>query len=338
MNLDIWKKINKKQISPLYLLYGTEQFLINETKNLLVSKTIDEEEKDFNLSIFDLEEVSIEAALEDAETLPFMGEKRAVLLKNPFFLTATKGKEKVEHDISKLEAYIKEPSPFAVVIFLAPYEKLDERKKITKLLKKQAEVFEASTLNEKELREWIYERSNNFGVLITDLAITQVLQLAGTNLMVITQEIEKMCLYVGQGGEITPEVVNLLVPRSLEQNIFALIEKIVQRNVTDALRIFYDLLQNNEEPIKILSLLATQFRLIFQVKELSKRGYGQQQIAGNIKVHPFRVKLAAGQARLFTEQELLGIINRIAEIDFEMKNGKMDKQLLLELFIMRLAK
>jgi DNA polymerase III subunit delta len=336
MNLEIWKKIKKNQFDSIYLLYGAEPFLINETKNLLVSKVINEEEKDFNFSTFDLEEVPIEVALEDAETLPFIGERRIVLLKNPSFLTAEK--VKIEHNIAKLEAYINEPAPYTIIVFIANYAKLDERKKITKLLKRQAEVLEANRLTEKEILTWMSDQAASNGVTIDDEAKTLILQLTGTHLLMLTQEIDKMMLYVGQGGQITEDVVMTLVPRTLEQNIFTLIEKIVQRNLTEALRIFYDLLRNNEEPIKILSLLATQFRLILHVKEFSKRGYGQQQMAGHLKVHPFRVKLAAGQAQLFSEKELESIMLQIADMDYEMKSGKMDKQLLLELFIMRLAK
>ncbi|MCH1625000.1 DNA polymerase III subunit delta [Fredinandcohnia quinoae] len=337
MNFDIWKKLKKKDFSAIYLLYGTESFLLNETKDLLVSNALLEEEKDFNLSVFDLEETPLEVAMEDAETLPFMGDKRIVILQNPYFLTAEKGKEKVEHYIPKLEEYIKQPAPFTILVLIAPYEKLDERKKIVKQLKANAEVLASNALSEKEISQWIKERVTSFDVMISDHAISELIQVAGTNLMIITKEIDKMCLYVGSKGNITEETVQLLVSRSLEQNIFALIDKVVNRKLNEALRIFYDLLQNNEEPIKILSLLATQFRLIYQAKELSRRGYGQQQIAGNIKVHPFRVKLALGQANLFSDIELLQIINSLAEADYEMKNGKKDKKLILELFIMNLA-
>ncbi|WP_078545526.1 DNA polymerase III subunit delta [Litchfieldia alkalitelluris] len=336
MNLEIWKNIKRNNISSTYLLYGTESFLINETKDLLISKVLTEEEKDFNLSVYDLEEVPVEVAIEDAETLPFLGDKRIVLLKNPSFLTSEKAK--VEHNTSKLEEYLNAPAPFSILILIAPYAKLDERKKITKLLKRQAEVLEANTLNEKELITWIRERASLNGVTITDSAISLVLQLSGTHLSMLTQEIDKMSLFVGINGQIDEGVVSSLVPRTIEQNIFSLIENIVQRNLDVALRIFYDLIRNNEEPIKILALLATQFRLLLHVKEFSKKGYGQQQIAGHLKVHPFRVKLAAGQANLFSEEELVGIMSQIAEMDYEMKSGKMDKQLILELFIMRLAR
>ncbi|THE15399.1 DNA polymerase III subunit delta [Bacillus timonensis] len=338
MNLELWKKIKKKQFAPIYLLHGSENFLIQETKELLIKYSIEEEEKDFNLSVFDLEETPVEIALADAETLPFMGERRVVILQNPSFLTSEKNKDKVEHNISVLEHYLKSPAPFTILVFTAPYEKLDERKKIVKLLKTNAEVLTVNTLSEKDLHTWITDRVIQHEVTIRPAAIQELLHVAGTNLMNITQEIDKMCLYLGVNGEITEETVQLLVPRSLEQNIFSLIDKVVNRKLDEALRIFYDLLQNNEEPIKILSLLATQFRLIFQVKELSRQGYGQQQIAGNLKVHPFRVKLAGGQSNLFTQEELLHIMNQLAEADYEIKNGKMDKKLILELFIMKLAK
>ncbi|MCC3356655.1 DNA polymerase III subunit delta [Bacillus sp. REN16] len=338
MNLELWKKIKKKQLAPVYLLHGSENFLIQETKDLLIEYSIKEEEKDFNLSVFDLEETPVEIALADAETLPFMGERRLVILQNPSFLTSEKNKDKVEHNVSVLELYLKSPAPFTILVFTAPYEKLDERKKIVKLLKANAEVLTVNTLSEKDLHSWITDRATQHEVTIRPPAIQELLHVAGTNLMNITQEMDKMCLYLGANGEITEETVHLLVPRSLEQNIFSLIDKVVNRKLDEALRIFYDLLQNKEEPIKILSLLATQFRLIFQVKELSRQGYGQQQIAGNLKVHPFRVKLAGGQSNLFSQEELLKIMNQLAEADYEMKNGKMDKKLILELFIMKLAK
>lgn len=337
MIADLWKKIKKQQFSSVYLLFGTENFILKETKQLLIQSALGDEEADFNLSVYDLEETSVEAALEDAETLPFIGERRVVVLNNPVFLTAERTKEKIEHDLGRLEAYLNEPSPFSILVFIAPYEKLDERKKITKLLKKQAEVLEANGLNEQQMKEWIRNRAGQYDVHIAEDALDDLISLTDGNLMMLTQELDKLALYSGQGNVISSETVHLLVPRSLEQNIFSLVEKVVQRKVAEALRIFYDLLRNNEEPIKILSLLVGQFRLLFQVKELSKMGYGQQQIASAVKVHPYRVKLAAGQGKNFTEAELLQILDSLAEADYQMKMGKMDKKLILEMFLMKLG-
>jgi len=334
--LDIWKKISKKQIDPVYLLYGTEAFLINETKQLLIDHVLDEEEKDFNLSVYDLEETPIEAALEDAETFPFMGEKRLVILQNPVFLTSEKAKGKVEHNLAKLEEYLSQPAPYSIVVFSAPYEKLDERKKVTKELKRKASVVEAKKLTEQELVVWVKERARLNNVEIEKDAIELLLSLAGTNLFMLTSEIDKLALYAGENRSINKDIVDRLTARSLEQNIFSLVDKVVRRNVEGALRIYYDLLKQNEEPIKILSVISGQFRLIYQVKELSRKGYGQQQIAGTLKIHPFRVKLAAGQAGSFSDEELMRIIKLLADADYQMKTGGMRKEMLIEMILFQI--
>lgn len=337
MIAQFWKQIKRNEILPLYLLYGNETFLINETKQLLTEHVLLEDEAEFNLSVYDLNETPIEIALEDAETLPFLGEKKLLFLHNPHFLTAEKTKEKTEHNLARLEAYLKEPAPYSVVVFIAPYEKLDERKKLTKELKKRAGVFEAKKLNEAELKKWIVSRAEYNGVSIEPAAIELMLALAGTNLFMLTSEVDKLALYTGRGHTIDAQTVEKLVARSLEQNIFALVDKIVSRKIDEALRIYYDLLKLNEEPIKILSVITGQFRLIYQVKELSRRGYGQQQIAGYLKVHPFRIKLAAGQAQKFGDTELTHIMKELAEADLKMKTGQMNKELLIELFLLNLS-
>lgn len=336
MVLDIWKQINKNKIEPVYLLYGKESFLINETRQLLINKILNEDEMDFNYSSYDLEETPIEVAIEDAETFPFMGEKRLVILQNPIFLTSEKPKGKVEHNLSKLESYLAEPAPYSTVVFTAPYEKLDERKKITKELKRKAIIGEAKRLTEPELRAWIKDRAKENGVEIAEEAVELMLTLSGTNLFMLTSEIDKLVLYAGSTRRIDAEMVDKLVARSLEQNIFALIDKVVHRQIEEALRIYYDLLKQNEEPIKILSLIAGQFRLLYQVKELSRKGYGQQQIAGYLKIHPFRVKLAAGQAKYFSDEELTRTMQLIADADYQMKTGGMRKELLIEMILFQM--
>ncbi len=336
MVLEIWKQIKQQQIAPIYLLFGKEAFLINETKQMLLNHILNEDEKDFNFSVYDLEETPIEVALEDAETFPFIGEKKVLFLHNPSFLTAEKTKEKVIHNLSKLELYLKEPAPFSVLVLSAPYEKLDERKKITKELKRAAVTVEAKKLNEQELKGWIKERAKQNGIEIKADAVELLITLVGNNLFMVTSEIDKLALYVTDTKIVDTSIVEKLVAKSLEQNIFSLIDKVVGRKLDEALRIYYDLIKQNEEPIKILAVLAGQFRLIYQVKELARRGYGQQQIAGYLKTHPFRVKLAAQQAGKFTDEELAAIMKQLAEADYQMKTGGMNKSLLIEMFLFHL--
>ncbi|PLT30944.1 DNA polymerase III subunit delta [Peribacillus deserti] len=336
MIMDIWRSIEKKQFAPVYLLYGTEAFLINETKQMLTKHVLSEEEVDFNLSVFDLEETPIEAALEDVETLPFLGERKLVFLQNAFFLTAEKNKSKVEHDVSRLEAYLADPAPYSIVAIAAPYEKLDDRKKITKELKRKAAVLEAKKLNEQDLRIWLRERAAAAGVQIHEEAISLLIEISGTNLMLLANEMEKLSLYAEE-KLIDAQMVEMLVAKSFEQNIFTLIDKILQRKVEPALSIYYELLRQNEEPIKILAVMAGQIRMLYQVKELARQGYGQQKIASVLKVHPYRVKLAMEKAGRFSEKELMRLIYQLAEADYQIKTGQAEKRLAIELILLKMG-
>ncbi|MHC2832699.1 DNA polymerase III subunit delta [Bacillus sp. F9_6S_D1_P_5] len=331
---DIHKKIKKKQFSSLYLLYGTEAFFINETIKLITTEALEEEDREFNVVTYDLEEAYLEDVVEDARTLPFFGERKVLLIKSPLFLTSQK--EKLEQNIKILEEYIGEPSPFSILVFVAPYEKLDERKKITKLLKKTADVVEANAMQVQDVQKWIVARADEVHVHIDNAAVSLLLELVGSNVTMLVKEMDKLTLYVGMGGEVTPKLVAELVPKSVEQNVFALTEKVVKKDIAGAMQILDGLFTQQEEPIKLLALLVSQFRLLHQVKELQQRGYGQNQIASHIGVHPYRVKLAMNQTKFFSFEELKKVIIELAEADYSMKTGKMDKKLVLEFFLMRL--
>lgn len=332
--LQVQKNIKKGLLSPVYLLYGTESFLIEETIQKIISKVLTEDQYDFNLSTYDMKEIPLSVAIEEALTIPFMGSQRMVIAKDAQFLTG-KDQSKVEHDVKALENYLQNPVLETVFLIVAPYEKLDERKKIVKLLKSKAEVVEALPFSEQEMEKWLDGRVKKFNVEITKQGREQLVQLLGNNLVMIAGEIEKMALFVGEGGIIDEKVVLQLVAKTIEQDVFALVDHVIHRRKNEALQVFYDLIKQKEEPIKILALLARQFRILYQVKELSSRGYSQQNIATTIKLHPYVVKLATQQGKLFDERKLLLYIDELAETDYKIKTGKIEKQLALELFIIK---
>ncbi|WLD92144.1 DNA polymerase III subunit delta [Alkalihalobacillus sp. AL-G] len=335
---ELAQNLKHKSFSSLYLLYGKEKYILDYTRQMIVQATLDEDSADFNKSTYDMEETPIETALEDAETLPFMGEYRVVIIQNPYFLTGSKAKVKVEHDLARLEAYLNNPSSQSIVIVDAPYEKLDERKKIVKLLKKQAELVHTDKMNEKALKDWIQHTAQQENVTITDEAAERLIQLQGDDLGLLINEVKKMALYVGDAGQIEPSTVDELISRSLENNVFTLVEHVVNRRIDQAFRIVYDLLKQNEEPIKLMALLARQFRIILQVKQLREQGFTEKKMASTLSLHPYAVKIASRQGNSFSDNELKTILIQAADADFKMKTGQMDKTLTLELFITELGK
>lgn len=330
-------KITKGQFSPVYLFLGTESYLADSAKQTLIQATLAEDERDLNFGIYDMEEVPVGVALDDAESVPFFGDKRLVIMDRPNFFTAEKSKQKIDHDLVWLENYLKNPPDFTILAFFAPYEKLDERKKITKLLKKTATVIEVNTLSEKEVRHFLKDTIANEGYTMTPEAFELFIQLTDAKLSTAMSELPKLLLFSSDTKQITKSAVNDLVAKSLEQNIFALVEYVLKRQTANALSLYQDLLLQKEDPIKINAILMTQFRLLLQVKFLEKKGYQQGDSAGMLKVHPYRVKLAIQQARKFSEKVLVSAFEGLVDAEYRLKTGQGDKEMQFELFVLQFA-
>ncbi|EGL82302.1 DNA polymerase III, delta subunit [Caldalkalibacillus thermarum TA2.A1] len=331
-------QIKQGHIAPVYVLYGSQRFLIDEIIRNLSEHILDEASVDFNYETFDLEEHPIQSVLEAAETLPFMGEKRLIVAYGAHFLSGAKEKYKVEHDLEALMRYVSHPVDYSVLVLVVPQEKLDERKKIVKLLKKEGAVVQAGSLPMDQLVPWLKQRAADLGVQITDEACALLHQFAGDHMQMLANEMAKMASYVGKQGVITEETVHQLIAKTVEQDVFNLVDHVVQLRVSQAFATLEELLRRNEEPIKILFLLARQFRLIYRAKDLAKQGYSERQMCQMMGVHPYVCKLAVRQGRRFSLKQLAEVLDQLAELDFKLKTGQLDKRLALELFILQLTK
>lgn len=331
------KAIKQGEISPVYLLYGTEKYQMNEFVSFLVEQTISQEEHDFALVHYDLSDTPLQAVIEEAEMVPFMVPRKLILVQDASVFTAGKDNAKVEHRVEALLEYMKNPAEYSVLVFMVNQEKLDERKKIVKEIKSRGTLLTFMPLGSEDLLKWVSKKMKERECTMEEGAAEMVIRNAGTQLQTLSAEIDKLCLYAGKGGVISVHIVEQLIARTTEQNVFALVEDIANLRVDRALGIFYELLKQKEEPIKIAALIARQFRIILQVKDLGGQSYSQQQIASQLGLHPYAVKIAGEQARKFQASQLKQILSRLGTLDFQMKTGAIDKVLGLELFLLRLA-
>ena len=157
----------------------------------------------------------------------------------------------------------------------------------------------------------------------------------GNNPLIITNEINKIKIYKGNDKNITSEDILNLTNKIIEIDVFKLIDYIVRKDKENALELYNEMLKVNEEPIKIIVILANQFRIMYQSKELLKKGYSEKDIASILKIHPYRVKLAIQNSRNYTSEMLLKYLNDLADIDIGIKTGTINKDLALELFILK---
>ncbi|EGP4937157.1 DNA polymerase III subunit delta [Enterococcus faecium] len=329
------QKIRKEKLASCYLILGTEKFLQDQVRAEIVKKIKLEGEDDLNFLSFDMENASLEEVVAEAETLPFFGDQRLVFVENPYFLTGEKVNNGIEQNTDLLTAYLKEPLESTVLVFFAPYEKLDERKKVTKQLKKTATIINVQQLNEKEVRQYLMNTLENSSIKMERNAIDLFLRLTDLDLSKMMRELQKLILYGQNQQQITVREVEQLVPKTLEHNIFDMTQYILKGKTEQALRLYEDLVMQGEETIKINAILLSQLRLFLQAKFLVKIGYQQANIAETLKIHPYRVKLAMQEVRKFDEQLLVQLFDQLVEMDYQIKTGQIEKELSFQLFVLR---
>lgn len=334
MFTSIWKEIRNGNFAPVYLLMGEEGYFIEETIRRLRDRLSSEGE--LEEMTFDLEEVPVEAVIEEADTFPFFSERKLILAKNASFLKAAdKNKVKIEQNLKALERWLEHPSETAITVFIAPYEKLDERKKITKLMKENSVVAEGKTLQEHDLIQWVVSEAAKREKTISKELASKLIEITGFDMIRLQAEIEKMSLYLGNEQEITAAIIDDMVARTLEQDAFKMLNAYLAGDTKTALSVYHDLIRQKEEPIMLTSLLASQIRLMHHVFFLKKKGYHQQQIAKQLKVHPYRVKLMLESTLRIDENKLIAVMKKLAEADLKLKTVSGNRERILELILMQ---
>lgn len=330
----LWKEMNQGKIDPVYVLSGTETYFIDETIRRM--KQALEQTGEIETTIFDLEEVPVQHVMEEADTIPFFSEKKLIIAKNASFLKATdNSKEKIAHDLKALELWLRHPADFSVTLFIAPYEKLDERKKITKQMKELAHVVHAEAPKERDLAVWIQNEVSSRQKQINEQAIQKLIELVGLDMLHLQMEVDKLCHYIGEEGTIQLEDVEELVAKTLEQDAFKLLNAYIAGDVSTAISIYHDLIRQKQEPIALVALLASQVRLMSNVYYLLSKGYHAQQIAKTLKVNPYRVKRIVEDCHGVKDTHLLKALYGLSEVDLQLKSMSGRRERYLELFLMR---
>nr|WP_286012532.1 DNA polymerase III subunit delta [Levilactobacillus brevis] len=323
-------------LSNVYVILGQADYFQRRLK-WGFKQQVPAEEQTMNFASYDMDTVPLAVALDDAMAAPFFGERRVVCIDNPQFLTGETKKQKVEHDIDSLQKYLESPMPSTVLVFFAPYDKLDARKKVTKQLKKVATMVEINQFSERDVRQFVTDQLKQDGYTMEPAALNDLIQRTDADLTLIMSELPKLELYTLPEKTITQAAVSGLVTQTLTQNVFDLVNRVLAKNTAGAVTLYRELLQAKEEPLKINAILQGQFRLLIQTKVLAKQGYSQGKLASILKVHPYRIKLALQTHRRFQLTDLNRAYLGLFRVEKQMKSTTMDPELLFSLFMTQFA-
>lgn len=331
---DVLKRVKNNQMSQVFLLYGTESYFIQNIKKQITHTLLSH--NDENISTYDLEETPIQDVIADVETYPFFGEKKLIIAQNPIFLQARSPKLTFDHHVESLIKYLKDPVDYSVLMIIAPYDKLDQRKKITKALKQHAQVVECQPIKEHELAQWIKNLANHLNITITHDALEVFEANLAINLQLLQNEMTKCAQYVGEGGEVTKDIAEQLLSHTPTSSALQLVDAVIDRNLHKAITIYKNLEKMNEEPIALIALLAFQFRMILQVKLLKQKGYNEYRMQKKLGGHPYVIKIASQRERNFSIKQLERTIHVLTETDTQIKKGELEKDIAFELLLFEL--
>lgn len=279
-------------------------------------------------STYDAKELQLENALEDLDTYGFLSDKKVIIINNIDGIN----QEDEEKNLKHLYKYLENPNPDNLLIITA--SKLNNTLKVTKELKKKMKYSSVEINPENFIKNELKDYTLESGV------IKLLVEYCKNDITKIENECKKLKTYNFETKKISKSDIEELVKEKLgdEQELtFSFSRSLAEKNKKEALRKYKELLDYQIEPIAIVGLLASQIRIIYQVKTLSNQNLSPYDIAKMLgEKSDYRVKKTKELIRYYSEQELLDLMKTLSDMDIQMKTTDIDPNSLIELFILNI--
>ena len=294
------KHLTVQTLPPILVLTGEDVGQFEWLKKDILKK-IGYDPSDLNYSYFDMKEASYAEVELDLVSLPFFADEKIVILDHLLDLTTAKKRNLTDEDLKQFENYLENPSESTRLVIFAE-GKLDSKRRLVKLLKRDAQIIEATTPKEQEVKRYFSSQAQELGLQFEGDSLDQLLLKSGYDFGELQKNIALLQAYK-EDGQITLEDIEEVVPKSLQDNIFDLTQMILKRQIDQARNLVKDLRLQGEDEIKLIAILLGQFRMFSQVKIFSEEGQSESQIVASLselsgrKVNPYQVKFALRDSR-----------------------------------------
>ncbi|MBG9981999.1 DNA polymerase III subunit delta [Aerococcaceae bacterium DSM 111020] len=313
--------LHQNKIAPIYTLHGTESYLRDSFIQEIMNKVEEMDAGEVDVTYIDLKDQSIAEMIDEANMYSFFSQFRIVIIADIDVLIGSSATKLSQSNEKMLLEYLSQPNPNTILIFNHLSDQMDKRRKLTKQLMKETAFIDISQMNEQGVARYLQDYLSHSNLKLSKEAIQTLLMRTDYQLTAIMTELNKLEAYAISGNTITVDVIKQLVPRTLESDVFELSNAVVDLNIDKAVQIYQDLILNQHEPIALHGLLIAQFRLFIQVRLLASQGFLEGDIAKQLSVHPYRVKLALQNNRKIPYDVLIELYDEMAEIDFNLKQG-----------------
>ncbi len=328
----------------LYILSGQDDFSLGQSLEEIKKGTADPALLTANTTILDGQQVTLDQLKTVAATLPFLAERRLVIINGLLERFEPKGRagrqRKIteaasQQSVSKSFAACLSQIPDSTVLVLIDREVKSKNPLFNEVADK-AKVSSFPLLRGTKLYQWIQKRVMEEGGSISLQAIDLLAKLVGGNLWIMASEIDKLVLFTS-GRRIDEEDVNSVVSDAQQTNVFAMVDAILESRVGRAEKLLQWLLQRGATSAYLLLMLSRQVHMIVRAKELRSQGKSKMEIQNKLGVAEFALHKILEQAEKYPLERLKKVYAQLLETDLSIKTGKYEGELALNILIATLC-
>jgi len=313
----------------IIFLYGPDTYRSRQKLNEIVEHYKKIHKSGLDLKLLDLKEKDFQDFKNEAQIASMFSEKKLLVLKNAF--ENFDFKEKISAEIEKFA------KSEEVILF---YEEEIKKDKFFQTLKKFSEYQEFQLLDGERLKNWVKKEFKKYQAKIDSAVLEKLIEFVGNDLWQMANEIKKLVAYKTGHNQITtvtklcPEIeredVELLVKSKIETDIFKTIDAIAAKNKKRALKLLKAHLEKGDSPLYLLSMINFQFRNLLIIKDLIEKNLSPYSFTN---LHPYVIKKSISLLGKFSFSELKKIYQKIFEVDLDIKTGKIEPEMALDLLI-----
>lgn len=314
-------QIKSGDLSRFHLIYGEEPYMVRYYKNKLKT-LLSNEGDDMNASYFEGSQISLPEVSSLGSTLPFFAEKRLILMENTELF-------KSSNEASDMLAGFPETT---YVVFIE--KQIDKRNRLYKWIQKNGCITECKIQQEKDLLPWAAKYLRGCGKNCSRQTLEYLLSKTGFQMDMIVNELDKLTSYTGDRQEITNADVDAICSGQTVGKIFDMIDAVIAGENEKVFRLYGDLLELKEPPPRILHLLGRHINILVQVKEIGN-SLAANEAAKKIGIPSFTIGKYKNQAKHFTKNELLELLETRADYEERFKTGRLGENLVAEIFLIK---
>ena len=307
-----------------YLLYGTDTSIIGREIDIIKEKLSISDNDVIYYNIEDIQNV-----VDEALTISMFSANKLIVIDSTIYLSQKKDIE----NINLLENYFNNYNSNSYLVFVSNSDTIDSRKKLVKFINSNGTTKKVEA-NNGYLSDYVndYLKKKNYKMSSMDINI--FINRVGNNIDNIKNELDKLMLYKLEEKVIDKDDIILLVDEDIDDTVFELVSSILKNDCNKAMKLYYNFINNGIDVSQIIAIIASQIRLLFQVKRLYNSGKSNEEIAKILEFKsPYRVKYLLNDCYYYSEDDLIKYLSKLADIDKNIKSGNGDGKFLLELFI-----